>query len=533
MLLLLGARVPGGAGAAPLLRDITAASGITFVHGFGDSEMTNIVEATGPGVTLLDYDGDGDLDIYFVNGAWLKGINHPMGRSNRGRLKNALYRNDGKNRFTDVTGTAGVGHGGYGMASLAGDYDNDGDPDLFVANYGSNVFYRNNGDGTFTDITQGAGVGGGEWSVGCTFLDYDNDGFLDLFVGNYLTFDPGYRYYYKGNGFPGPLSYKGAADILYRNRGDGTFEAVTKKAGLHNPEGRAMGVTAADMDDDGNVDLFVANDAMENYFYRNNGDGTFSETAMLNGTAFGQNGEATSAMGPAFGDFDLDGRMDLLVPDMAYGCLYRNTGDGLFEEMSARVGLAAACGQYTSWSGNLFDLDNDGDLDILLVNGDSRFLEPEEDLLLAGEPGKGFVDISSGAGADFQKKHMGRGSAVGDLDNDGDADIVIANMNDRPRLLLNEGAGGNHWLVIRAVGTVSNRDAVGTRIKVTAGGVTMTRDIVSASGYLSQGDPRALFGLGKHEVAEKVRIRWPGGRVQLLENVAADRIVTVVEPAGK
>ncbi|WP_298038637.1 CRTAC1 family protein, partial [uncultured Desulfuromonas sp.] len=443
-----------------------------------------------------------------------------------------LYRNNGDGTFSDVTAKAGVGDDGYGMACLAADYDNDGDADLFVTNYGPNVLYRNNGDGTFSDVTAKAGVAGDLWSVGCTFLDYDRDGFLDLFVANYLDFDPKYRSFYAGDAFPGPLSYPGQPDALYRNRGDGTFEETTRAAGLFNPRGRGMGVAASDFDDDGDTDIFVANDAMENYLYRNNGNGTFTNVAPLTGTGFGQNGEATSAMGPEFGDFDRDGLIDLLVPDMGYGCLYRNTGRGFFEEMSAKTGLAAAAGQYTSWSGNLFDFDGDGRLDIFLTNGDSRFLEPEEDLLLLNRDGRRFVDVSGRAGLDPRKRSVSRGSAIGDIDNDGDLDILVLNLNDTPRLLRNDGGNRSHWLSIRARGTRSNRDAIGTRVRLTAGGVTQVADVRSSSGYLSQGDLRVHFGLGAAAKAERIEIRWPDGGVQVLENVTADRIVTVTEPAS-
>jgi enediyne biosynthesis protein E4 len=519
--------VPKETSTLPTLTDITKQAGITFVHSIGDHKLTNIVESTGAGVAFFDYDGDNDLDIYLVNGSYLKEINHPRGRSNAGKLRNLLYRNNGDGSFTDVTNIAGVGDTHYGMGCLAADYDNDGDADLYVTNYGPNVLYRNNGNGTFTDITKKAGVGGKLFSTGVTFLDYDGDGFLDLYVGNYLLYDPNYKHYFAAESFPGPLAYQGQADTLYRNKGDGTFEDVTQKAKIFKPQGRAMGVASCDLDNNGSMDIFVANDGMENYFFSNNGNGTYTETALLSGTGFGQSGEATSAMGPEFGDFDLDGLMDILVPDMRYSCLYRNTGKGFFLEKSAQVGIAVSCGQYTSWSGNFFDFNNDGLLDIFMSNGDSHHLEPEEDLLFLNEKGKQFKDISSQTGKDFQQKFVGRGSAVGDFDNDGDLDIIVLNLNARPRLLRNEGGNKNNWLMIRLTGKKSNRDAIGSKVRVTVGGKTQTRNRVSSSGYLSQSDYRLHFGLGKHKKADKIEITWPNGTKKTLTNIPANQILTI------
>lgn len=514
----------------PTLVDITAKAGITFAHSIGDDELSNIVESTGAGCAFIDYDGDGDLDIYLVNGRYLTGISSAKGRGLAGKLTNALYRNDGSGSFTDVTAKAGVGDTGFGMAAVSADYDNDGDADLFITNYGRDTLYRNNGDGSFIDVTVAAGVGSELWSVGATFFDYDADGLLDLFVGGYLRFDPEYRYYYAAEAFPGPLAYRGQMDTLYRNRGDGTFENVSKQAGVGTDTGRAMGVAACDIDADGRPDLYIANDGMENYFYRNRGDGTFKNDALRTGTAFGQNGEATSAMGPEFGDFDNDGLMDLLVPDMGYGCLYRNTGRGYFEEKSAAMGLARPLGQYTSWSGNFADFDNDGWIDIFIANGDAHHLEAEEDLLLRNERGARFTDISAKAGADFQSKGVGRGSAVGDLDSDGDLDLLVLNINAPPRLYRNDGGNRGHWLMVKTIGTASNRDGIGARIKLLSEGRTQTREIRSASGYLSQSDPRAHFGLGSATKATKLEVRWPSGRTQVLTDVPADQVLVLTEP---
>ena len=517
----------------PQFVDVTASAGISFVHSIGDDELSNIVESSGAGCVFFDYDNDGDLDIYLVNGRYLETVSSARGRHLAGKLKNALYRNNGDATFTDVTEKAGVGDTGFGMAAVAADYDNDGDRDLFVTNYGRDSLYLNNGDGTFTDVTQKAGVGSELWSLGASFFDFDRDGLLDLYVGGYLVFDPEYRNFYAAEAFPGPLSYRGQKDILYRNKGDGTFEDVTRAAGVYSTKGRAMGVAACDIDDDGDEDLYVANDGMENYLYRNHGNGTFEEIALRTGTAFGQNGEATSAMGPEFGDFDGDGLIDLLVPDMGYGCLYRNTGKGFFEEKSAEMGIAAVLGQYTSWSGNFLDYDHDSVLDVFIVNGDAHHLEPEEDTLFRGKGGRSFVDVSGASGPAFKLKAVGRGSAAGDLDDDGDLDLLVLNLNGPARLYRNDGGNRGNWIMVRTVGTASNRDGIGARVRVKSGATTQVRDIRSSSGYLSQGDFRAHFGVGKSKKVDRIEVRWPSGRTSTLDNVKVNQVITVTEPEAK
>jgi hypothetical protein len=511
------------------LIDITQQAGIDFTHNFGDDEMSNLIESNAAGCAFFDYDGDEDLDVYLVNGAYMDKISHIRGRINKGKLFNALYRNNGDLKFTDVTNEAGVGHQGMGMAVVTADYDNDGDQDMFVSNWGPNVFYRNNGDGTFSDITREAGVENDLFGIGSTFLDYDQDGFLDLYVGNYIEYDPDYQYFYAAEKFPGPLAYHGQPDILYHNNGDGTFSDVTHQAGVYNAEGRAMGVTSCDFDDDGDWDIFVANDAMENYLYRNNGDGTFTDVALQTATGFGQNGEATSAMSGEFGDIDMNGLVDIIVPDMAYGCIYKNTGSGYFEEMSARMGLAVACGQYTSWSCNIFDFNHDGFTDLFITNGHPHRLIGEEDLLLLNNQGKRFENISHHLGKDFQEKFVGRGSAVGDFDNDGDLDILILNLNSRPRLLSNDGDNKGNWLLIHLIGSKSNRDGIGAKIEIKTSDFSQVRWRMSSSGYLSQSDFRVHFGLGETENVNQIEIHWPTGKIQTLTEVKVNQLIKVKE----
>jgi hypothetical protein len=425
------------------------------------------------------------------------------------------------------------------MGVVVGDYDNDGDPDIYVCNYGPNVLYRNNGDGTFADVTQQAGVAGPhelngftKWSIHACFLDYDTDGDLDLYVGNYLAFDPEYRYFFAPTGFPGPLDYRGQPDILYRNNGNGTFTDVTKAAGVWNPEGRAMSVTAADYDNDGYPDIFVANDVMENYLYHNNGNGTFTNTALEKGVAFGEFGEATSAMGPEFADLDNDGDLDLFIPDMGYCALYRNDGM-MFEEITTEAGIAEVCGQYTSWSPVVFDYDDDGYRDIFITNGDAHHLYTEESLLFRNRGNGTFEDVSLRSGDYFtREEYVGRGAIYGDYDNDGDIDILTNNLNGPAVLLRNtdvEGRNRNHWLTVRLIGTRSNRDGIGARLRVVTGSLRQTAEVKAGSGYLGSNDPRVHFGLGRQRTVDLLEIRWPSGIVQTLKDIPGDQILTVKE----
>jgi hypothetical protein len=516
--------------------DTTDAAGITFKHSFGDANLSNIVEGSGAGALAFDYDNDGWLDLYFVNGRHRPDLNDNTGRRLAGKLSNALYHNNKDGTFTDVTATAGVGGGeGYGFCASAADYDRDGDLDLFVGNYGPDTLYRNNGDGTFTDVTKAAGIDDPRWTLSGLWLDYDRDGDADLYLCNYLEYDNGaFRAFYAAAGYPGPLAYHGQPDVMYRNNGDGTFTDVTESAGLTSAEGRGMSATALDLLNTGRLDVFVANDAMENDVFINKGDGTFENQALLLNLAFGEGGQGVSSMGPVFGDVDDDGRLDTFVPDMGYGCLSMNRG-AFFEDATNASGIALICGQYTGWGGILQDLDNDGDLDLFITNGDAHHEYGEEAVLAANDGTGRFTDVARDAGPFFEQKLVGRGATYGDFDNDGDIDVVACYLNDRVRLLRNDtDRGANHWLTVRALAPGGKTPALGARVSVTAGGKTRFDDLIPVRGYLSQGDPRPHFGLGTSAVAERVEVRWADGKTPstVLENVPADQILEVVQPAS-
>jgi len=515
--------------ALPVFTDVTDEAGIRAKHSYGDFKLSNIVEGTGAGAMFFDYDGDRRLDIYFLNGCWRKDVNDNRGRRLRGKLANRLYRNNGDGTFSDVTEQAGVGDQGYGVGCSAADYDNDGDLDLYVLNYGPNVFYRNNGDGTFTDISKQTGLADPRWSLSAPWFDYDNDGDLDVYVANYLEYDKGkFRSYYAAAGYPGPLSYRGQPDALYRNNGDGTFTDVTRDAGLYNPDGRAMSATVADLNNDGRLDIYVTNDAMGNYYFENTGKGTFKNKALVLGLAFGEGGQGVSSMGPAIGDVDRDGRLDIYIPDMGYGCLLMNRGK-YFQDRTAPSKLAVVCGQYTGWGGLLFDYDNDGHLDVFVANGNAHHEYTEEDVLMRNNGKGSFVDVAKLSGAYFREKHVGRGATYGDYDNDGDLDLLVVNLNSAAKLLRNDGGNRNHWLTVMVRLPGGKSDAIGARVTVETGSLIQIQDVIPVTGYLSQADPRAHFGLGKAERADRVEIRWPDGRTTQLNNVRANRILTVVQ----
>jgi enediyne biosynthesis protein E4 len=518
--------------------DITTAAGIKFVHFKGNDGISINREEFGPGVCVADFDGDGWQDIYFVNGRDLY---------NRGiSVRNALYRNNGDGTFTDVTERAGVPGTGYGLGCVWGDYDNDGWPDLFVTQYGRNVLYHNNGDGTFTDVTDKAGVVGTEsgtlFHSGATFFDYDRDGYLDLYVGGYVALDPnGPRYCNIGtvrSSCP-PTAYRGSADALYHNNRDGTFTNVSKTSRIFQPQGKNLSVGAADYDNDGWPDLFVANDSLEAYLYHNEHDHTFKEIAAPSGMAYATNGRIMAAMCISLGDYDNDGWLDLYISDFQGSSdhLWHNDGHGGFDEVSDQAGITTPTHDVLSFGGGFIDYDNDGWLDLFIANG---HVYPEIEQASPGthykqvnsvfhNEGNGkFIERGKLTGIASEPPRAGRGVAFVDLDNDGFLDIVVANNGDPPTLLHN-GGNGNHFLNFRLAGTRSNRDAVGARIRVVAGVSSQIREIGGGGSYLSQCDLRANFGMGKANQAETVEIRWPSGKTDRFQNVAADKFYFLEE----
>jgi enediyne biosynthesis protein E4 len=478
---------------------------------------------------MLDYDQDGFMDIYLPNGTWIEGFSQD--EKPETATKNHLYRNMGNGTFEDVTEKAHVSDPAYSMGAVIGDYNNDGYPDIFVSNYGPNILYKNNGDGTFTNVTKKANVAGNNTcSVGAVWLDYDNDGFLDLYVGNYLTFDPSYKYFYAPDGFPGPMAYDAEPDVLYHNNGDGTFTDVTEAMGIVDKDGRAMGVGAADYDDDGWVDIFVANDHTPKYLWHNEGGKKFTDVGVMAGTAFSQAGEATVSMSVDFADYNNDGLLDIFLSDDTYCSLYRNMGNGVFKDESYAAGIAMPAGQFVGWTSSFLDFDNDGDVDIYKTNGALKHLYGQEDQLFENIGDGKFREISNSLGKYFQEEYVGRGACIGDYDNDGDLDIYIVNLNSRGAFLRNNKGNQSNWLMLNLVGTKSNRDAIGARVKITSGGKSQIAQEKSTTGYLSQNDHRMHFGLGQNKVVESIEIKWPSGKVQNLENVNANQILTIKEP---
>jgi hypothetical protein len=506
---------------------ISPQNGINFKHTIGDHHLDNLVETVGGGAVFLDYDQDGYMDLYMSNGSFTEGLSE--GEHSDEVHTNQLFRNKHDGTFEDVTHKAGVGNTGYGMGMTVGDINNDGYPEIYITNYGPNVLYLNNGNGTFTDISEKANVAGNECSVGAVWFDYDNDGLLDLYVGNYIKYDPDYSYFYAPDGFPGPMAYDGQLDRLYHNLGGNKFEDVTMAMGIANPDGRAMGVGAADFDDDGWVDIFVANDHMVNNIYHNNEGKGFEDQGTKTGMAFNQAGEATISMSVDFADYNGDGLIDVFMSDDTYCSLYQNQGGGVFRDMAYQAGISIAAAQHVGWSSSFIDYNNDGKVDLFKVNGELKHLYGQEDQVFENMDGEKFEDVSVNLGAYFQEENVGRGACFGDYDNDGDLDAYIVNLDDYGVFLRNNRGNENNWIILKLVGTTSNRDAIGALVKISAGNRQQVAVRRSTTGYLSQNDPRMHFGLADATVVDFVEIRWPSGKVQLLEDIKANQILTIKE----
>ena len=494
-----------------------------------------MIETMGGGGGFIDYNGDGLLDIYLV---CYSQTPQPEGPSN---LKDILYRNNGNGTFTDVTERAGIANSMLGMGLAVGDYDNDGWPDLYVTGYGASKLYHNNGKGTFTDVTGKAGVNNTRWGTSAAFFDYDNDGYLDLFVCNYLTYDEKNLpcTVYEGKPYCLIKNFKGSASKLFHNNGDGTFADVSEKAGIANPKGKGLGVIALDYDNDGRMDIFQANDAAANFLYHNNGDGTFSETALASSVAFDPNGNARGGMGVDAEDLDGDGYLELFVANFSgeTNALFHNDKDGVFTEVTNKVGLGAISMPLSGFGSRFFDYDNDGLVDLFVHNGHPfepiNKIFPEttyrERPFLFENTGKAFRDVAAEHGTPLTKFYAGRGLAAGDLDNDGDSDVLLMNVGEPPVLLRNDGGNNNHWLGIKLIGTKSNRDGVGAKVTVTAGALRRIKQRLGGTSYCSASDPRLLFGLGANTKINEVEVRWPSGQLTIIKNVQANQYLTIKE----
>jgi enediyne biosynthesis protein E4 len=520
--------------------DITKKAGITFKLNFGDNSYKNIIESSGSGITIFDYNNDGLMDIYMMNGTYLEGISDTEGKVYE-NSHNDLYKNNGNGTFTEVSNAAGVGcHHTWSMAAGAIDLDNDGYQDLYVLNYGPNIFFHNNGNGTFTDITTSLGLSGPEklnsftkWSIGAPFWDFNHDGRLDVMVGNFLAFNPAYVTPSTPDLMPSPSEYNGQASILYEQRPDGKFIDVTQKNNLFYPDSKCMGLSVFDYDDDGDLDIFQANDHQLNFLFRND-NGIYKEVGVQSGVAANSHGEGTGSMHASIGDVDGDGLIDILVSDLDYGALYKNIGNGLFVDITEESGVAAAMAGKGSWGAALFDYDNDGDLDIVAANGTAEELVLQYPLLLEND-GKGhFKNVGKEHGAYFSTKRSGRSLAVGDFDNDGDLDIIISHIDNQgvPALLRNDGGNNNHWLGITLKGKNGPASAIGAKVTVTAGEKKQVLVNQWTTGYLANNDPRLHIGLGRQKQVDLLEISWSDGKKETYKNIASDRYLTILQGKG-
>ena len=542
MLILICALYQAHAKSSIKLTNVTKETHITFKHTDGSSGRYYIMETVSAGLALFDYDNDGDVDIYFLNGALLKGTESSV------LPKNALYRNEGNWKFTDATEQTGLGDTGYGLGVAVADYDNDGDQDVYLNNYGPNVLYQNNGDGTFTDLTERAGVdNGSQVGAGACFLDMDKDGDLDLYVANYLEFSYDTHVTKNTQGVPvyaNPRYYQPVHDNLFRNNSDGTFTDVSKESGIADHAGWGMGMVCGDYDNDGDTDIFVANDVAENFLFMNNGSGKFEEVALISGFAYDLNGHSQGSMGVDCGDYDNDGWLDFYMTnfEQQFAALYKNLGNGIFEEVNLITGSGAGTRPHVTWGNSFVDFDNDGDRDIFVACGhlqnnvglydDTKTYLARNILLMNTGNGK-FINISDKAGDGMKVKLSSRGAGFDDLDNDGDIDVVILNSRREPTILRNDSPSKGHWLQIRLRAVKTNRDGVGAQVKVVAGDLTLIDEVHSGRGYQSHYGMRLHFGLGNREKIDRIEVRWIGTQLDVFRNVTVDRLVTLTEGSSK
>ena len=526
--------------------DVTEASGVRFKH-ITAPEKKYIVESMSGGVASFDYDNDGWLDIYLTNSLTVDTAGDP--KSSR----SSLYHNQRDGTFSDVTEKSGLGYPGWAMGVATGDFDGDGWVDVYVACLGPNHLYRNNGDGTFSDVTQKAAVDDARWSTGAAFGDYDNDGDLDLFVTNYVDFrikdlpEFGKGKFCQYRGIPvqcGPRGLPGAGDSLFRNNGDGTFTDVSKSAGVSDPDGRfGMSALWSDLDGDGWMDLYVANDSGPNFLYKNNRDGTFKETGLLAGCAVGEDGNEQGSMGLAIGDYNHDGLLDIFVTNFSdeYNTLYRQEKGLSFMDVSFASKLAQVSFPFVGWATEFLDYDNDGWIDLLVVNG---HVYPQVDkvgvgttyaqriLLFHNDRNGVFSEVASTSGDVLMSRRVSRGAAFGDIDNDGDIDVVINNLDGPATVLKNEGGNKKNWLSIKTIGSRKNRDALGAQVKVTAEELVQVKEVYSGGSYISQNDIRLHFGLGNKTRVDSIEVRWPAGKVEVIRDVPANGFVVIEEGKG-
>jgi len=526
--------------------EITGLSGIDFKRAPSFTSMKYLLEAMGGGVAMFDYDSDGRMDLFFTNAALLR---DPMSKNEipdkrDAKYWNRLYHQKADGIFEDVTATSGLKGGGFSMGVAAADYDNDGHTDLLVTGYGENSLYRNNGDGTFADVTKKAGVGGGGWSTSAGWIDYDRDGRLDLFVGRYVQWDFDMGSIYCGENRPGyraychPDNFKGATNILYRQRADGTFEDVSARSGIAEPGGKALGVAFGDFDNDWLMDIFVANDGVRQSLYHNKGDGTFEDVAIPSGAGYDDNGKTFAGMGVDAGDYDNDGYQDVFITTLSTETypLYHNDRELSFTYATNSTGVGQITIPYSGWGTRFIDADNDGLRDLFVaqshvldtIEKSSSYLKYKQTPLLMLNTGKGYVNVSATAGPAFSKALAGRGAAFGDLNNDGQVDVVLASLDGPPVLLRNNGTK-NRWLGLSLAGSKSNRNGIGARVTVTdSAGKKQIFDANTSGSYLASNDPRLIVGLGAASV-RRVEVNWPSGLVQVINEPLSDRYLLIKE----